>query len=107
MQGWGYILWSFPVFNCNLLTCLFVKVAAILSDVLGRKITHVNLSEEQLAAGIVANGIPEDYAAILAAMDTAIAHGAENRLNNTVKKVTGRTPRKFRDFAIEKKQAWL
>lgn len=40
-------------------------------------------------------------------MDTEIAHSAENRLNDTVEKVTGRPPRKFRDFPIENKQAWL
>ncbi|KAL1970965.1 hypothetical protein VTN77DRAFT_2799 [Rasamsonia byssochlamydoides] len=81
-------------------------VAAILSDVLGRKTTHVHLPEDQLAARLVSR-LPEDHAAMLAAMDTAIAHGAENRLNDTVEKVTGRAPRRFRDFAIEKKQAWL
>lgn len=52
VSGLGRLYGCFQfLINCHLLRCHFFKVAAILSDILGRKITHVNLPEEQFTAG--------------------------------------------------------
>jgi hypothetical protein len=42
---------------------------------------------------------PPEFAAILAALDAAIADGAEDRVTDTVARVTGRPARDFRTFA--------
>ena len=46
-------------------------------------------------------GIPDDYARLLAQLDTAIKNGAEERLNSVILDVTGREPRTFREFVEE------
>jgi len=51
--------------------------------------------------------MPLGYAVMLAAMDTAISNGSEERLNDVVLKVTGRSPRTFYDFVVANKQCWI
>ena len=46
-------------------------------------------------------GIPSEYAKTLAAMDTAISEGSEERTNDVVLRVTGRAPKSFKDFVKE------
>ncbi|WP_411977452.1 hypothetical protein [Streptomyces decoyicus] len=41
------------------------------------------------------------FAALLAGLDRAIADGAEDRVTDTVERLTGRPPRSFRAFAEE------
>lgn len=81
-------------------------IAGILSKVLNRSITHVKISESELAAAIHSNGIPEDYAKMLASLDTKISNGVEARMNNVVKEVTGREPKTSFTFAQENKSCW-
>lgn len=82
------------------------QIANILTDVLGRKIVHVDLSAAELEKRHQAFGIPEEYAQMMSAMDTAIKFGAENRTNDGVLAITGKAPRKFRDFAESAKEVW-
>jgi uncharacterized protein YbjT (DUF2867 family) len=71
-------------------------IAAIMSEVTGRLVTHRRLSYEQMRDRLVAMGIPEQFAAMLAGMDRAIAEGAEDRVTDTVRRITGRPPSTFR-----------
>jgi festuclavine dehydrogenase len=68
-----------------------------LSQKLGRKINHVNITEDELTTGM-STFLPAEYARLLAQLDTAIKNGAEERLNTVLLDVTGRKPRKFLDF---------
>ncbi len=83
-----------------------IKVAAILSEVLGREIKHVKLTQAELAERMQSLGMPADYANMLSSMDTMVAKGSEERLNDVVLKLTGKSPRKFRDFAEANKGCW-
>lgn len=74
-------------------------IAEILSSVLGSKVTHVKLSEAEFATRLESNGVSGDYAQMLAGLDTSIKNGAEDRMNDVVERVTGKAPRRFRDFA--------
>jgi hypothetical protein len=82
-------------------------VAVVLSDVLGRHITHEKVSVTELAVRLMAYGVPKEYADMLAAFDAAIAQGSEAKLNDRVREVTGRSPRRLREFAEENRGAWL
>lgn len=82
------------------------EVAAHISAASGRPVRHVALSERALAGRLAAAGVPADYAAMLAAMDTAIAGGAEERLSPCVQQVLGRPPRSFAAFAAGAAAAW-
>ena len=46
-------------------------------------------------------GVPEDYARVLAELDTNIKKGKEEISNDTVLKVTGIAPKTFADFVEE------
>ncbi|RYP43052.1 hypothetical protein DL768_010110 [Monosporascus sp. mg162] len=81
-------------------------VAGALTEALGRKIAHGDISEAELVRRHQDFGMPAQYAAILAAMDTAIKNGSEDRLSDVVLQVTGRPPRRFRDFVEENKAVW-
>lgn len=82
------------------------EVAQILSDTLGRKITHVTISEKGLAEELQFFDLQPEYAQVLAALDTAVSNGVEERLNNNVLSVAGRPPKRFQEFVNENKQVW-
>ncbi|KAI4244465.1 MAG: hypothetical protein L6R40_002932 [Gallowayella cf. fulva] len=83
------------------------QVAETLSSVLGRKITHVKWTEEQICKRLVDMGLPESYAKMLSAMDTRIAKGEEQIQNHEVETVTGRQPLRFKLFAEKNKDVWI
>ncbi|KAL8723370.1 MAG: hypothetical protein Q9181_007298 [Wetmoreana brouardii] len=82
------------------------QIAEILTSVLGKPVTHVNLTEEQIFERFVSRGMSESYARILSSMDTKIAQGSEQVQSDVVEKVTGRKPKTVRKFVEEKKGVW-
>ncbi len=61
----------------------------------------MKISEEEYAKGM-ANFMPEDYARMLAELETVIKNGGEERLNDVVLKGTGREPTRLEDFVDER-----
>jgi ergot alkaloid biosynthesis protein len=75
-------------------------IATILTEVTGRPVTHQHLTAAEVRDHLTEQaGVPPEFAALLADMDRAIAHGAENRTTDTVHRLTGRPPRDFRAVA--------
>ncbi|KXJ91368.1 hypothetical protein Micbo1qcDRAFT_195479 [Microdochium bolleyi] len=85
----------------------YTQLAATFTEVLGRKITYHELTEQELMERHISFGLPKEYAPILASLDTIIRNGAEDRINNLVEEVTGRRPRSFRQFVEEEKETWM
>ena len=81
-------------------------VAQTLTAILNRPIRHERLSVAQLQARHEAFGLPPDYAAMLAAMDENIAAGSEDRVTDNVQRITGRSARRFAEFASNSAQTW-
>ncbi|KAA6223622.1 NAD-dependent epimerase/dehydratase family protein [Streptomyces albofaciens JCM 4342] len=75
-------------------------VAAIITQATGRPVTHRKLTRQQLCDHL-ADDVPADFAALLADLDRSIAEGAEDRVTDTVERMTGRPPRSFARFAEE------
>ncbi|WP_309097081.1 NAD(P)H-binding protein [Streptomyces sp.] len=69
--------------------------AAVVSEVTGRPVTHSRLTVEELRDRL-ARFLPPEFAAVLAELDRAIAEGAEDRVTDTVERLTGRPPRTLR-----------
>ncbi|MFY0648533.1 NAD(P)H-binding protein [Sulfitobacter geojensis] len=84
----------------------YEDTARIMSDVTGRTIRHVALSTKELADRFEAQGLPTDYARMLANMDKTIRTGAEDRTTAGVVQLTGTAPGSFRSFAAESAGAW-
>ena len=76
-------------------------IAAIMTEVTGRLVVHRSLSYEQMRDRLAAQ-IPEEFAAMLAGLDRAIAEGSEDRVTDAVQRLTSRPARTFRAFLEEK-----
>ncbi|MFJ3881656.1 NAD(P)H-binding protein [Streptomyces sp. NPDC090077] len=70
-------------------------VAAIAAEVTGRPVVHEPLSGAELRDRLAAL-MPAEFAALLAGMDRAIADGAEDRVTDSVRRLTGRPARGLR-----------
>ncbi|MET9175918.1 NAD(P)H-binding protein [Streptomyces misionensis] len=70
-------------------------IAAIITEATGRVVVHRRLSYEQMRDRLTTQ-VPVEFAAMLAGMDRAIAEGAEDRITDTVQRLTGRPPHTFR-----------
>jgi uncharacterized protein YbjT (DUF2867 family) len=84
----------------------YEDTARILSDVTGRMIRHVALSTKELANRFEAQGLPTDYARMLAVMDETIGTGVEDRTTAGVAQLTGAAPGAFQNFAVKNAAAW-
>jgi len=82
-------------------------VAETLSKLLNRKINHVRLPELKLAEKMHEYGMPLEDARMHASMDSIVQAGGEERLNTTVRDLSGTVPRTFLDFATNNKEMWI
>ncbi|MEV6024637.1 NAD(P)H-binding protein [Streptomyces sp. NPDC052036] len=73
-------------------------IARICAEAIGRPVTHRRLTHGQLRDHLTrAAGIPAEFAEMLATMDRTIAEGAEDRVTDTVERLTGRPPGAFHE----------
>ncbi|WP_206784621.1 NAD(P)H-binding protein [Amycolatopsis sp. MtRt-6] len=79
----------------------YTEAASIVSAHLGRPVRHRAVSTAEFAALLTSSGLPEPFAAVLAALDEDIRRGAEDRVTPTVEQVTGRPARSFETFVRE------
>ncbi|AEW99615.1 NmrA family NAD(P)-binding protein [Streptantibioticus cattleyicolor] len=70
-------------------------IAATVTKVTGRPVVHHQLTYEQMRDHLTAH-VPAEFAAMLAGLDRAIAQGSEDRVTDTVQRLTGRPARTFR-----------
>lgn len=80
--------------------------ADIIGVTTGLAIRHQRLSSQQLADRWVAFGLSRDYATMLAGMDVAIAGGSEDRISDSVERITGKPARSFEAFVQENSKVW-
>lgn len=80
-------------------------VAVILSEHLGRPVVHRAVSPDEARASMVAAGIPDPCARMLASLEESIARGSEDRTTDAVLRITGRPPRSFRAFVQARTRA--
>jgi NAD(P)H dehydrogenase (quinone) len=72
-------------------------VAALLTDLTGRPVEAVEISDAALLARLEGNGLPAAAAAAVVSFGTAIREGHFNQLTSVVQDLTGRPPRSYRD----------
>lgn len=83
------------------------EVATLANTVLGTKIAVVNLSDEQLAAGMKQAGLPDFLIPILVSMDTTIRNGGLDIVTNDIETLTGKAPGALEAFLVANKDALL
>lgn len=82
-------------------------VAQIISESIGKQITHERLTVALLSEQHQNGGLSKEYADGLAALDAAIAAGDENRVTDCVERLSGKPPVSFESFAREKQAVWI
>ena len=87
-------------------TLSYDEVARLISASSGRPVAHHRWTLQELTSRFEAIGIPAEFAQALAGMDGAIAHGAEDRVTDTVEALTGRRPKTFAEFVLENGSRW-
>lgn len=82
------------------------EAAAILSHAAGETVVHRRLQVGEMVARFEQGGLPLPYAQALAAMDEAIAAGAEDRTTDVVEAVSGQPPGSLESFAQMHAALW-
>jgi ergot alkaloid biosynthesis protein len=95
---------DFILTGSQLLT--YGEVAERIGQAVGRTISHRRLSASELAAHFQSLGLGSAHAQMLAAMDSAIAAGAEDRTTTCIEQLTGRPPTAFDEFVRTERANW-
>jgi uncharacterized protein YbjT (DUF2867 family) len=77
----------------------FAEAVAEIAKAIGRDVEYLRVSGEEFVAGLVAQGVPADDAAVFAAIFGTVLDGRNARVTDGVRRALGRDPRDFADFA--------
>ena len=81
-------------------------IASIAGEVFGKAINVVQLSDEQLAQGMAAAGVPAPFVPLFVSFDANARSGRIADVSGDVARLTGRAPQKLRDFLAANKAAF-
>ena len=79
----------------------------ILSDVLGRTVSFVGVSQEAGSANMVQMGMPPSIVEWLDSLNALVAAGYASAISPDVQNLLGRAPLGFKQFAQDNQGAWL
>jgi len=82
------------------------QVAALLSAELGRTIRYEDITPETMRPGLLAAGLPAAYADFLLLILGYFKLGYSERITTAVQDITGKSPRRFADYAREYRAAY-
>ena len=77
------------------------ELASELSKVLGRPISHINLSPSDLKGGMIAEEMPKAIVDRMLDLERYFREGRASRITNDIEQVTGREPRRFAEYIRE------
>jgi NAD(P)H dehydrogenase (quinone) len=83
------------------------EIAARASKALGKPLQVVHLTDEQLAGGLKAAGVPEAYIPMLVSFDTNTRKGGIDLVTDDVKRLSGRAPAPIETFYEANRAALL
>ena len=82
-------------------------VAAKLSKATGLSISYEDITPEDFKKSLLGAGLPEDYADFMVYIAGSLKEGNSSPIIDSVKKVTGKDPVAFDEYAVENKKVWL
>jgi len=83
------------------------EIARLASDVFGKPIEVVRLSDERLAELLSAAGVPASFVPLVVAFDANTRAGKVDIVSGAVRKLTGRDPQSLRQFMTANKAALM
>ncbi|MBZ9965367.1 SDR family oxidoreductase [Mesorhizobium sp. BR1-1-2] len=81
------------------------EIAALVSEVTGKPLDVVQVSDDALTEGVKASGVPEDFAGVIVSFDVNTRAGRIAMVTDAVEMLSGRTPRTLRQFLEANKAA--
>ncbi|TIM07253.1 SDR family oxidoreductase [Mesorhizobium sp.] len=81
------------------------EIAALVTDVTGKPIEVVQLSDEALTEGLKAAGVPEGFAPIVTSFDTNTRSGRIGMVTDAIETLSGRKPQSLKQFLEANKAA--
>jgi len=82
------------------------QVAQALSKETGRSIGYQDIDPDVLRKGLIAGGVPADYTEFLLVILGFLKQGYAERTTGEVKRLLGREPRSFAQYAKDARTAW-
>jgi uncharacterized protein YbjT (DUF2867 family) len=83
------------------------QAAKILSEVLGREIRYKNPNPVYFLVETMRRGTPLMFALVMMGLYTSTRFGMAEPITNEVKRLTGRKPISFKEFANDYKENWI
>lgn len=74
------------------------EIAAMASEAVGKPLAVVNLTDDQLAEGMKAAGVPAPVVPLLVSFDTATRAGVLGTVTDDIEKLTGRRPASLKSW---------
>ena len=79
----------------------FAEAIEEIARVTGRQIRYIEVSTQEYAATLAAEGLPDDFAWLLSYLFTTVLDGRNAYLSDGVQRALGRSPRDFADYVRE------
>ncbi len=79
----------------------FADAVAEIAAAANRRISYQSVPVDDFAAQLKADGVPDDYVALIRYLFTSVLDGRNSHLTSDVEHVLGRRPRDFADYARE------
>lgn len=79
------------------------EIAALVREATGKPLAVVNLTDEQLAGGMKAAGVPEPFIPTFVSFDTNIREGGFDVATNDIEMLSGRAPQDLKSFLTANK----
>jgi len=77
----------------------FADAVAEIATATGREIAYLQVTAQEYEAGMISDGQPAEYAALLTGLFTEVLDGRNAHLNDGVRQALGREPRDFAEYA--------
>lgn len=81
------------------------EIAALVSEVTGKPLDVVEVSDEALTEGVKASGVPEDFAEVIVSFDANTRAGRIAMVTDAIESLSGRTPKTLKQFLEANKVA--
>ncbi len=104
LTGPGHVGHTYTLSGEQALT--YQRVAAIMTDALGRPIRYARPSEDDYLASLAADGAPDDYIQVQKMIHRVVRRNVSALPNRRIRRLTGRSATRMHAFVADYQQTW-
>lgn len=83
------------------------ELASIVSEIAGKPLPYVDMSEADFKQTLMKSGLPEAWADVFVSFDVTARQGYASAVTSAVRELSGRAPKDIKEFLQENRQAFL